>query len=67
MDCQDPLSMSIAILQKFGVLPEMYQVGCTKLYFRKGQVGLGVCVFIVFVNFLTLSLAVSVFRITLTI
>ncbi|XP_057790720.1 myosin-2-like [Salvia miltiorrhiza] len=38
MDCQDPLSMSIAILQKFGVLPEMYQVGYTKLYFRKRQI-----------------------------
>ncbi|KAL1567092.1 myosin-2-like isoform X2 [Salvia divinorum] len=37
-DCQDPLSLSIAILQKFGILPEMYQVGYTKLYFRKGQI-----------------------------
>ncbi|XP_042040544.1 myosin-2-like isoform X2 [Salvia splendens] len=37
-DSQDPLSLSIAILQKFGILPEMYQVGYTKLYFRKGQI-----------------------------
>lgn len=35
---QDPLSMSIAILHQFGILPEMYQIGYTKLYFRKGQV-----------------------------
>lgn len=38
MDCPDPLSMSIAILQKLGILPEMYQVGCTKLYFRKREI-----------------------------
>lgn len=38
MDCQDPLSMSIAILQKFGILPETYQVGCTKLYLKKKQI-----------------------------
>ncbi|KAL3639882.1 hypothetical protein CASFOL_014850 [Castilleja foliolosa] len=37
--CQDPLSISIAILQQFGILPEMYQVGYTKLYFRAGQIG----------------------------
>ncbi|CAN4102837.1 unnamed protein product [Withania somnifera] len=36
--CQDPLSMSIAILQQFGILPELYQVGYTKLYFRAGQI-----------------------------
>ncbi|KAL8510367.1 hypothetical protein ACS0TY_017250 [Phlomoides rotata] len=35
---QDPLSMSIAILHQFGILPEMYQVGHTKLYFRTGQI-----------------------------
>ncbi|KAG8364986.1 hypothetical protein BUALT_Bualt18G0055600 [Buddleja alternifolia] len=35
--CQDPLSMSVAILQQFDILPEMYQVGYTKLYFRAGQ------------------------------
>ncbi|CAA0840346.1 Myosin-2 [Striga hermonthica] len=35
---QDPLSMSIAILQQFGIRPEMYQVGYTKLYFRAGQI-----------------------------
>lgn len=45
MDCPDPLSMSIAILQKLGILPEMYQVGCTKLYFRKREVCL--CVFLI--------------------
>ncbi|KAL3508613.1 hypothetical protein ACH5RR_028014 [Cinchona calisaya] len=36
---QDPLSSSVAILQQFGVLPEMYQVGYTKLFFRAGQIG----------------------------
>lgn len=35
---QDPLSSSVAILQQFGILPEMYQVGFTKLFFRAGQV-----------------------------
>ncbi|GFP78572.1 myosin-2 [Phtheirospermum japonicum] len=37
--CQDPLSISIAILLQFGILPERYQVGFTKLYFRAGQIG----------------------------
>ncbi|CAI9760466.1 unnamed protein product [Fraxinus pennsylvanica] len=37
--CQDPLSSSVAILQQFDILPEMYQVGYTKLYFRAGQIG----------------------------
>ncbi|KAL7087756.1 hypothetical protein ACP275_13G088300 [Erythranthe tilingii] len=37
--CQDPLSTSVAILQQFDILPEMYQVGYTKLYFRTGQIG----------------------------
>lgn len=36
---QDPLSISIAVLQHFNVLPEMYQIGYTKLYLRSGQVG----------------------------
>ncbi|PIN19625.1 Myosin ATPase [Handroanthus impetiginosus] len=36
--CQDPLSTSVAILQQFDILPEMYQVGYTKLYFRAGQI-----------------------------
>ncbi|KAL3503279.1 hypothetical protein ACH5RR_037728 [Cinchona calisaya] len=36
---QDPLNSSVAILQQFGVLPEMYQVGYTKLFFRAGQIG----------------------------
>ncbi|CAI9088594.1 OLC1v1022970C1 [Oldenlandia corymbosa var. corymbosa] len=36
---QDPLSLSVAILQQFGILPEMYQVGLTKLFFRAGQIG----------------------------
>uniref|UniRef100_A0A0V0IZB4 Putative ovule protein n=1 Tax=Solanum chacoense TaxID=4108 RepID=A0A0V0IZB4_SOLCH len=36
--CQDPLSMSVAILHQFGILPELYQVGYTKLYFRSGQI-----------------------------
>ncbi|KAI3702898.1 hypothetical protein L6452_28651 [Arctium lappa] len=37
--CQDPLSVSLAILQQYHVLPEMYQLGYTKLYFRAEQVG----------------------------
>ncbi|KAI3457512.1 hypothetical protein Pfo_014175 [Paulownia fortunei] len=37
--CQDPLSTSVAILQQFDILPEMYQVGYKKLYFRAGQIG----------------------------
>ncbi|KAI3816405.1 hypothetical protein L1987_16099 [Smallanthus sonchifolius] len=36
---QDPLTASVAILQQFGILPEMYQVGYTKLFFRTGQIG----------------------------
>ncbi|KAL3635819.1 Myosin-1 [Castilleja foliolosa] len=36
---QDPLSVSVAILHQFNILPEMYQVGYTKLFFRTGQVG----------------------------
>ncbi|KAG1368196.1 Myosin-2 heavy chain [Cocos nucifera] len=35
---QDPLSVSVAVLQQFNVPPEMYQVGYTKLFFRTGQV-----------------------------
>ncbi|KAF3775893.1 Myosin-2 [Nymphaea thermarum] len=34
---QDPLSVSVAILQQFNILPDMYQVGYTKLFFRTGQ------------------------------
>nr|GMC51843.1 myosin-2-like isoform X1 [Ipomoea batatas] len=34
---RDPLSASVAILQKFNIHPEMYQVGYTKLYLRAGQ------------------------------
>ncbi|XP_064996280.1 myosin-1-like isoform X2 [Musa acuminata AAA Group] len=37
---QDPLSVSVAILQQFSIIPEMYQVGYTKLFFRTGQIGL---------------------------
>ncbi|CAL5341893.1 unnamed protein product [Camellia sinensis] len=36
--CKDPLSISVAVLQQFDVLPHMYQVGYTKLYFRTGQI-----------------------------
>ncbi|KAI3427532.1 uncharacterized protein J3R85_009358 [Psidium guajava] len=35
---RDPLSVSVAVLQQFNVLPEMYQVGYTKLYLRTGQI-----------------------------
>ncbi|XP_077254052.1 myosin-2-like isoform X2 [Tasmannia lanceolata] len=34
---QDPLSISVAILQQFNIHPDMYQVGYTKLFFRTGQ------------------------------
>ncbi|XP_059633321.1 myosin-1-like [Cornus florida] len=36
---RDPLSASVAILHQFNILPEMYQVGYTKLFFRTGQIG----------------------------
>uniref|UniRef100_A0A7N0TUK0 Myosin-1-like n=1 Tax=Kalanchoe fedtschenkoi TaxID=63787 RepID=A0A7N0TUK0_KALFE len=36
---QDPLRVSVAILHQFNILPEMYQVGYTKLFFRTGQIG----------------------------
>ncbi|KAK8616166.1 hypothetical protein V6N13_017726 [Hibiscus sabdariffa] len=36
---QDPLSVSVEILHQFNILPEMYQVGYTKLFFRTGQIG----------------------------
>ncbi|XP_074274054.1 myosin-1-like isoform X3 [Silene latifolia] len=36
---QDPLSVSVAILHQFNILPDMYQVGYTKLFFRTGQIG----------------------------
>ncbi|KAJ7948588.1 myosin 2 [Quillaja saponaria] len=35
---QDPLSISVTVLQQFNILPEMYQVGYTKLYLRTGQI-----------------------------
>ncbi|CAL5404922.1 unnamed protein product [Camellia sinensis] len=34
---QDPLSVSVAILHQVNILPEMYQVGYTQLFFRTGQ------------------------------
>ncbi|KAE9592939.1 putative myosin ATPase [Lupinus albus] len=36
---QDPLSISVAVLQQFNIPFEMYQVGYTKLYLRAGQIG----------------------------
>ncbi|KAF1881143.1 hypothetical protein Lal_00023176 [Lupinus albus] len=36
---QDPLSISVSVLQQFNIPPEMYQVGYTKLYLRTGQIG----------------------------
>ncbi|XP_027343633.1 myosin-2 isoform X2 [Abrus precatorius] len=36
---QDPLNISVAVLQQFNIPPEMYQVGFTKLYLRTGQIG----------------------------
>ncbi|CAI9303676.1 unnamed protein product [Lactuca saligna] len=35
--CQDVLSTSVAVLQQFRVLPEAYQLGYTKIYFRQEQ------------------------------
>ncbi|KAJ1408494.1 P-loop containing nucleoside triphosphate hydrolase [Sesbania bispinosa] len=35
---KDPLSISVAVLQKFNIPSEMYQVGFTKLYLRAGQI-----------------------------
>uniref|UniRef100_A0ACD5UKP5 Uncharacterized protein n=1 Tax=Avena sativa TaxID=4498 RepID=A0ACD5UKP5_AVESA len=35
---QNPLSISVAVLQQFNIPPEMYQVGYTKLFLRTGQV-----------------------------
>ncbi|CAN1775288.1 VIII-2 [Linum perenne] len=34
----DPLSISVAILKQFNVLPEMYQVGYTKVHLRTAQI-----------------------------
>ncbi|CAI0375856.1 unnamed protein product [Linum tenue] len=34
----DPLSMSVAVLKQLNVLPEMYQVGYTKVYLRTAQI-----------------------------
>ncbi|XP_050216632.1 myosin-2 isoform X2 [Mercurialis annua] len=36
---QDPLSISVAVLQQFSIPPEMYEVGYTKVYLRTGQIG----------------------------
>ncbi|MBA0596898.1 hypothetical protein Gorai_013703, partial [Gossypium raimondii] len=35
---QDPLSISVALLKQFNVLPQMYQIGYTKLFLRTGQI-----------------------------
>ncbi|OAY54964.1 myosin-2 isoform X2 [Manihot esculenta] len=35
---QDPLSISVAVLQQCNVAPEMYQVGYTKVFLRTGQI-----------------------------
>lgn len=36
---EDILSICVAILHQFNILPDMYQVGYTKLFFRAGQIG----------------------------
>ncbi|KAA3486761.1 myosin-2-like [Gossypium australe] len=38
-ESQDPLSISVAVLKQFNILPGMYQIGYTKLYFRIGLIG----------------------------
>ncbi|XP_020257832.1 myosin-2-like [Asparagus officinalis] len=35
---QDPLSVSVNILEHFSVPPDTYQVGYTKIFFRSGQI-----------------------------
>ncbi|XP_020244632.1 myosin-1-like isoform X2 [Asparagus officinalis] len=35
---EDPLFVALAVLRKFSIPPEMYQVGYTKLFFRRGQI-----------------------------
>ncbi|KAG4166600.1 hypothetical protein ERO13_A13G143500v2 [Gossypium hirsutum] len=35
----DPLSISVAVLKQFNILPGMYQIGYTKLYLRIGLIG----------------------------
>ncbi|KAJ9153639.1 hypothetical protein P3X46_027059 [Hevea brasiliensis] len=35
---QDPLSISVAVLQQFNAAPETYQVGYTKVFLRTGQI-----------------------------
>ncbi|XP_039040957.1 myosin-2-like [Hibiscus syriacus] len=35
----DPLSISVAVLKQFNVLPDIYQIGYTKLFLRAGQIG----------------------------
>ncbi|KAL4335923.1 hypothetical protein GQ457_07G014070 [Hibiscus cannabinus] len=35
---QDPLSISVALLKQFNVLPQMYQIGYAKLFLRTGQI-----------------------------
>ncbi|XXG71364.1 hypothetical protein AAC387_Pa07g0636 [Persea americana] len=37
-ELEDPLSVSVAILQQFNILPHMHQVGHTKLFFRIGLI-----------------------------
>ncbi|KAK1324626.1 hypothetical protein QJS10_CPA01g01142 [Acorus calamus] len=39
VESHDPLSISVAVLQHYNILPDMYQVGYTKLFFRTGQIG----------------------------
>ncbi|KAG4112191.1 hypothetical protein ERO13_D13G148200v2 [Gossypium hirsutum] len=38
-ESQDPLSISVAVLKQFNMLPGMYQIGYTKLYLRIGLIG----------------------------
>ncbi|KAG0602597.1 hypothetical protein M758_10G025900 [Ceratodon purpureus] len=39
-DHEDVLSICVAVFDHFGIAPEMYQVGITKLFFRAGQIGM---------------------------
>lgn len=36
---EDMLDICVSILHQFGISPDMYQVGITKLFFRAGQIG----------------------------
>ncbi|KAE8677880.1 Myosin-1 [Hibiscus syriacus] len=56
---QDPFSVSVAILHQFNILPEMYQVGYTKLFFRTGLGFLRIQEIILFLAFYVFKAALE--------